>query len=229
MRLFYLLICLLWSALPLAAQETKPKTQEPYRLMIYGDSLSAGYRLNPSDSFYGQLQTALTEKGFKTVQVINQSKSNETTAGGIRRLSTALATKPNAVILELGINDILRGNSIATIEDNLNKIIQTFKEKGIPVLLIGMHSPPIAEPIYQQQFNQIYVNLSQKYNLILYPFFMKDLFTIEQGTLKPVEGKLLSDQVHPTQQGVQTIVQNILPDIIRFLNRNGIYAQTTQK
>lgn len=231
MRLFYIMMCFLFLSMPLTGQsiERTEKNLETYKLMIYGDSLSAGYKLSKEDSFYGQLQAALQEKGFEKVKVINQSKSGETTAGGIRRLSAALAEKPNAVILELGINDVLMGQSIPSIESNLGKIIKTFQEKGIPVLLIGMQAPPVAEPFYQRQFEKMYVDLAKKYNIMLYPFFMKDLFTIEQRQVKPVDGLLMGDHVHPTADGIRIIVQNILPDVIYFLNQNHVYSSEQKR
>lgn len=226
MRLFLVAFLFLFGFQQQVLSKDVSSPQSPYHLIIYGDSLSAGYKLPATDSFYGQLQEALNKKGYTTVQVINQSKSGETTAGGIRRLSAAFAQKPNAVILELGINDVLMGQSVSSIENNLRKIIQTFKDKNIPVLLVGMQAPPVAEPAYQQQFRKMYETLASEYHLLFYPFFMKDLFTIEMGQINPKPTLLMADNVHPTKEGINLIVQNILPDVIRLLNQNGVFPQT---
>ncbi len=192
---------------------------DPYRLLIFGDSLSAGYGVGEQKSFASLLQIELHEKGYKNVKVINQSKSGETTSGALLRLNSVLnKVKPNGVLLELGINDVFQGNSILFIEKNLSRIIEICQQRGIFVLLAGMKAPPYAGIIYQRKFDQMYENLASKYNLILYPFFMKGLIKLENGM--PISKYTLSDKVHPNIQGIGLIVQNIMPYVEKFLKES---------
>ena len=192
---------------------------DPYRLLIFGDSLSAGYGVGSKKSFASLLQIELHEKGYKNVKVINQSKSGETTSGALLRLDSVLQkVNPNGVLLELGINDVFQGNSVEFIEKNLSRIIEICQQRGIFVLLAGMKAPPYAGIIYQKKFDQMYANLALKYNLILYPFFMKGLIEIENGM--PISKYTLADKVHPNSQGILLIVQNIMPYIEKFLKES---------
>ena len=135
--------------------------ETPYRLLVYGDSLSAGYRVGKKNSFASILQKELRAKGYKNVIVINKSKSGETATGGLIRLKAVLETeKPNGVLLELGINDALRGNSVASIEKNLERMILLCQERGIYVLLAGMKAPPYTGILYQKEFKQMYEKLA---------------------------------------------------------------------
>lgn len=190
---------------------------DPFRLMVMGDSLSAGYHLNKNDSFYMKLEKALLEK-HNDLEIIHFSRSGETTAGGVQKMNRALAQKPDAVLLELGVNDALRDEKTETIAKNLQSIIDTFQKNNIPVMLIGMQIPFIKPASYAQKFKQMYVDLAQKNNLILYPFFMDGLF---HGSgliaLNLPNENLLSDRLHPSAKGVDIMVKNILPTVNRFL------------
>ncbi len=194
-----------------------------YRLMVFGDSLSAGYGVGPQNSFASLLEKTLHQKGYPHVVVINKSKSGETTAGGLNRLPQALkSAQPDGVILELGINDVLKGLSINEAEENLSKMITLCRQNKVSVLLVGMQAPPYAGIVYQRRFNKMYDRLADKYDLMLYPFFMKGLITLESITQGGSE-YLLSDNVHPNVQGIQLMVNNILPFIEKFLKKNKIY------
>jgi len=190
-----------------------------FQLMIYGDSLSAGYRLPEKDAFYSQLEKTLKDKGYSNISVLNFSKSGETTTGGVARLHNALTYKPDAVLLELGINDALRDVDITTIQRNLETMIITFQNAGAPVMLIGMQVPPTKEQTYQNDFNEMYRYLSQKYHLTLYPFFMNGLFDYTLDRLNFNTAYLQADHVHPTKEGVQVMVKNILPTVQEFLKQ----------
>ena len=193
--------------------------ETPYRLLVYGDSLSAGYRVGKKNSFASILQKELRAKGYKNVIVINKSKSGETTTGGLIRLKAVLETeKPNGVLLELGINDALRGNSVASIEKNLERMILLCQERGIYVLLAGMKAPPYTGILYQKEFNQMYEKLASKYRLIFYPFFMKGLIELENQI--PDSKYVLSDNVHPNNQGISLMVQNIMPYVEKFIKES---------
>lgn len=210
-----LVICVLMGSVGAYAGET-------YRLMVFGDSLSAGYRLKKNESFASQLQDALLEKGYTQVEIINESRSGETTGGGLRRQSAALKKKPNAVLLELGINDVLRGERIARITQNLSELIENFQDDDIAVLLAGMKAPPITEPAYAWQFEQMYQSLARKYRVKLYPFFMQAIFQNAGGSYEKAMPYLKADKAHPTSEGVSLMVADILPTVISFLNQQGV-------
>lgn len=197
--------------------------RDGYKFMVFGDSLSAGYRLPKEDSFAEQLQIALTELGYAQVVVINNSKSGETTAGGLNRQKQALEQKPDGVILELGINDVLRGVGIETIRENLSKLITNFQKAGVSVLLAGMKAPPITEPAYADRFFDMYRVLSQKYHVVLYPFFMRGIFNAAGNQYESAVPYLLPDRAHPRADGVSLMVEDMLPTIERFLNKEAVY------
>ncbi len=210
MRIF---LTVLWIVLlcvkPCLAQE------EAFRLVVFGDSLSAGYKLKAEDSFYSQLQKKLIENGYDNVKVINASVAGDTTQRGLNRIDKTLALKPHAVILELGINDALQGVTLKTTQENLQKIIEKFLNKNIPVMLVGMMAPPQASYEGRTSFSNMYKELSDKYNLVLYPFFM-------EGVIKQTFGVydmtyLQDDGAHPNAEGVKIMVKNIFPTVENFL------------
>ncbi len=199
--------------------------QNPYRLMVFGDSLSAGYRLPSHEAFYSKLQSSLHNNGYRNVTVIHFSKSGETTTGGLSKLPQALSQHPDAVLLELGVNDALRGVQIETIRNNLQQMIDQFKKAGISVMLIGMQIPPIKNPVYAGQFATMYNTLAQKNGLILYPFFMKGVLNYKSVLNGQKSNYTLGDNLHPNAKGIDIMVKNILPDVIKFLRQNGVKRQ----
>ncbi len=214
-KILYLLTalaCFLMTNIPtLHAQEE----EESFRLMVFGDSLSAGYRLQPQEAFYSRLEDALNAKGYDNVKVINASISGNTTAQGLARVDKAIEQKPHAVLLELGINDVLQGLSLQKAEENLEQIIQAFQKNDIPVMLIGMQAPPMSSVDVRNQFTQMYKDLAKKYKLVFYPFFMDGVFIERFGVM---DMKYLQDDAaHPTAQGVQVMTQKIMPTVERFL------------
>lgn len=204
---------LMWSMVACAA---------PFKLAIFGDSLSAGYKLPVTDAFYTRLEQALHAKGYKNVSVLNFSKSGETTSGGVKRISSVVNAKPNGVLLELGINDALRNQSLKNAERNLQRMIERLQQAGIPVMLIGMQVPVINNPSYARSFNNMYQELARKNGLLLYPFFMKDVIDFNLSTMNLNSKYLLSDDLHPNAEGIKIMVQNILPTVIEFLDENGV-------
>jgi len=174
-------------------------------ILAYGDSLTAGYQLKPGEGFAPQLEAALKAKGHN-VRVIMGGVSGDTTAQGRARMDWTLAglkTRPDLVILELGANDMLRGQSPATAKTNLQAMIRTFKAKKMPVLLAGMLAQPNLGASYQKEFNAIYPALASSERVPLYPFFMEGVAA--------VPGMQLADGLHPTPKGVKVIVKGILP------------------
>ena len=194
----------------------------PFKLAVFGDSLSVGHRLPITDAFYTKLEQALHVEGYKNVSVMNFSKSGEITSGGIKRLSSLISDRPNGVLLELGINDAIRSMPVDGIERNLQRIIERLQQAEIPVMLVGMQVPPVNNHSYARAFNNMYIELSRKNGLLLYPFFMKDVLKFNPANMNFDKTYLLSDGFHPNAEGINIMVKNILPTVIEFLNENGV-------
>jgi len=174
----------------------------PITIVAFGDSLTAGYGVKTSESFPVQLQMALEAKGHK-VTIVNAGISGDTTAGGLERLDWALDPKPDAVILELGANDALRGIDPKEPRANLDKMLATLKAKNIAVLLAGMKALNNWGDEYTKSFDAIYPDLAAKYGVPLYPFFLEGV-ALDKAYTQP-------DGLHPTGAGVAEIVKRILP------------------
>lgn len=182
-------------------------------ILAFGDSLSAGYGLKPQDAFPAQLQAALRKQGV-AVRVHNGGVSGDTTSAGRGRLGwvlTGLKAKPDLVILELGANDMLRGQSPALAKANLDAMIIDLKRRNIPVLLAGMKASYNLDRRYRAEFDGIYPRLARKHGVRLYPFFMDGV----AGN----RALLLPDQMHPNAKGVSVLVQRILPSVKASLKR----------
>ncbi|MGI9366195.1 MAG: arylesterase [Rhizobiaceae bacterium] len=192
------------SSIP-AFAETAP------RIVVLGDSLAAGYQLPSGASFPDRLQLALDNKNTPAV-IIGAGVSGDTSSGGLARLAWSVPDDANAVILELGANDALRGLPPKATAENLEKMIQQLTDRKIKVLLVGMLAPPNMGEDYAAAFNPIYKSLADKYDLPLYPFFLDGVMT--------VPGMTLADGMHPNEQGVDVMVKGILPlveDLIKSL------------
>ncbi len=198
-----LAVCLSASGLAPAA------AARPIRLVAFGDSLMAGYSLPEADAFPTKLQAALKRQG-RDVEVVNAGVSGDTSADGLARLDWTLGDGADAVILELGANDMLRGLTPKLTADNLAKMLDALKARHIKVLLAGMRAPPSMGADYQASFAAIYPALAKRYDVPLYPFFLDGVIG---------DRKLhLADQLHPTGEGVGVIVQRILPDVDKLLD-----------
>ncbi len=178
------------------------------KLVVLGDSLSAGYQLAPQDGFPEQLQKALDARGL-SVEVVNAGVSGDTTSGGLSRLDWSVGTDADAVIVELGANDALRGIQPDITRNNLNEITRRLRDRGIEVLLAGMLAPRNLGPEYAEAFDPIYSDLAQAHDALLYPFFLEGV------ALNP--NLNLSDGMHPNADGVAIIVENILPKVEELL------------
>ena len=197
-------------AAPAAAQ------QQSVQLVGFGDSLMAGYQLAPTESYPARLEAALKAKGYD-VTVANAGVSGDTTSGGLSRVDWSVPDGTDGVILELGANDALRGISPAETEKNLEAIISRLKERGIPVLLVGMMAPPNMGSDYSRRYNEIFPRLAEKHDLQLYPFFLDGVVT--------VQGTQLEDGMHPNARGVEIMVERSLPAVERFLGEIGAGAK----
>ncbi len=186
---------------------------EPVRLMAFGTSLTHGYGLPAGETFPEQLEAALQARGLD-VTVINAGNSGDTTAGGLARLDWALADEPDAVILELGANDGLRGLDPAATYDNLDAIMAKLTAEDLPVLIAGMLAPPNLGREYGEAFNQVYPRLAKKYDVPLYPFFL-DGVAIEPSLNQ-------ADGIHPNADGVAEIVARITPHVVRLLEAKSL-------
>jgi acyl-CoA thioesterase I len=199
--LFRLLVCVGMMA-PLMTSANA--ASRPLTIVAFGDSLTAGYGVKTSESFPVQLQMALEAKGHKVI-ITNAGVSGDTTSGGLERLDWALDPKPDAVILELGANDALRGIDPKVPRENLDKMLASLRAKGIPVLLTGMKAPNNWGDDYAKKFDAIFPDLSAKYSVPLYPFFLEGV-ALDPSFTQP-------DGLHPTGKGVAEIVKRILPDV----------------
>ncbi len=180
-------------------------------IAAFGDSLSAGFGLGPGESFPEQLQQALIEQGHTNINIINSGNSGDTSADGLSRLDWSIGDDIDAVILEFGANDGLRGLSVVEAEQNIDAMLQRFQERGIAVLLTGMEAPPNMGDEYRNEFRKIYPDLAAKYNVILYPFFLDGVAAqpkLNQG-----------DGIHPNKMGVEKIVKKITPDVIKLIEQ----------
>jgi acyl-CoA thioesterase-1 len=181
---------------------------KPIKLVALGDSLTAGYGLPAQAAFPVRLQQALRDKGM-AVDVVNAGVSGDTSTGGRDRLDWSVPPDADAVIVELGANDALRGIDPKVTRAALANILKKLKARNIAVLLCGMYAPPNYGADYAAQFNAIYPDLAKTYGVPLYPFFLEGVAT---------EAKLnQADGMHPTAEGVEAIVRNILPTVESFL------------
>jgi len=177
-------------------------------MVVLGDSLSAGLGLSASSAFPARLQKSLATKGI-VVDMINAGVSGDTTSGGRDRLDWSVPEGTEAVILELGANDALRGIDPRVTRAALTDILTRLKARKIAVLLCGMVAPPNYGSDYSARFNAIYPELAKSFGVRLYPFFLEGVAT--EARLNQADG------LHPTAEGVDVIVKNILPMVEAFL------------
>ncbi len=186
------------------------RAEAPVRLLLLGDSLTAGYGLPRTEAFPARLGAALRARGL-AVRIINAGVSGDTTAGGASRLSWLLAEKPGAVIIELGANDGLRGLDPALTRANLNAMLKRLKGAGLAVLLTGMKAPPNLGREYGAAFNRIFAELAASHGVGFYPFFLEGV------AARPALNQ--RDGIHPNAAGVDVIVKAILPAVRKLLER----------
>ncbi len=198
LALFYaLLVAAVWHG---GAQASQRETV----IVAFGDSLVAGYQLAPGDSFPARLEAALRQDG-ETVRVINAGVSGDTAADALARLDWALPDDADAVIVELGANDALRGFDLAQTRRALDDILSRLKARGLPVLLAGMEAPRNYGEDYSRRFRAMFADLAEEHDVLFYPFFLEGV------AMNPALNQ--PDGIHPTAEGVAVIVENILPKV----------------
>ncbi len=178
------------------------------RLVLLGDSLTAGYGLDAGDGFGDQLAVALRDEKID-VEVVNAGVSGDTSSGGLARLDWSLGDGADAVIVELGANDALRGVDPGLTRANLEAILQHLQQRKVKILLAGMLAPPNMGNDYGDRFNSIYPELAAKYQVLLYPFFLDGV--VADKTLNQRDG------IHPNKNGVKIIVERIMPFVRQLL------------
>jgi acyl-CoA thioesterase I len=198
---FLTVVAVAW-VLFMAASGVVSAADRRIRIVTLGDSLSAGFGLPASAAFPARLEQALKAKGL-VVDVVNAGVSGDTASGGLSRLDWSVPAGTDAVILELGANDMLRGIDPQVTRQALETIVRTLKARGIEVLLAGMRSAPNLGADYRRVFDRIFPDLASAYGLVFYPFFLDGVAAIPK--LNQFDG------LHPTEAGIDVIVARILP------------------
>jgi len=180
----------------------------PLRLLVFGDSLTAGYGLPQQDGFQAQLAAALHADGLD-VQILDGAVSGDTSAGGRARIDWSLADHPDAAIVELGANDGLRASDPAQMQSNLAAILDTLAAHHVRTLLTGMEAPPNLGPAYTAQFRQVFQTLAKRPGLLFDPFFLKDVAAHPD--------LIQADHLHPNAEGVRSEVARLKPLVEQLL------------
>ncbi len=174
-------------------------------ILVFGDSLSAGYGIHVEQGWVSLLARKISQLGYG-FRVINASVSGETTAGGVARLPHALdVQQPRILVLELGANDGLRGLPLDGTRDNLEKMISLARARGVTVLLLGMRMPPNYGERYTSGFQNMYSALAAAHKLALVPFLL-DQVALNPALMQP-------DGLHPTEAGQPLLLDNVWPKL----------------
>jgi len=198
-------VALLLAGLPAHAEKT---------LLALGDSLTQGYGLPQEQGFVPQMQAWLRAQG-EDVTILNAGVSGDTTAGGLSRLDWSLTPEVDAMIVNLGGNDLLRGLDPANSRANLDQILATAQARNLPVLLVGLQAPGNYGPDFKRDFDAMYPDLATKYGADLEIDFFAPLVAaggVDAGVMQP-------DGIHPSAKGVALIVEGLGPKVLTLLNR----------
>lgn len=203
--LFLAAVTSAWSPISIGAQEPVtaqlPSGAQTPVVLVFGDSLSSGHGVPNAQTWVALLQLRLQKLGYP-YRVINASVSGDTTASGLARLTSALQRhNPSIVILELGGNDGLRALSLAALRSNLAAIIETTRQRNAKILLAGMRMPPNYGIAYATEFERIYTELADQYQLTLMPFFLEGVAT--------VPNMMQDDGIHPTVDAQPVLLENV--------------------
>ena len=189
---------------------TNVNAQDPIKIMLYGDSLMAGYGLPQKDNLASELSREI-KSNDSTISFINASISGNTSKNGLSRVDWSLGDNPNIVILCLGANDMLRGLDPSLTKNNLDSIINKFINNNAIIILAGMQSPESMGPKYKKEFDAIYPDLSAQYNLIFMPFLLKGV-ALEKELLQ-------ADFKHPNAKGIRVMADNLNPYILQAIDQ----------
>jgi acyl-CoA thioesterase-1 len=187
-----------------AARDARPL------IVCFGDSLTAGYGIDPSASYPSDLQRRLDAAGYR-YRVVNEGVSGNTTKDGLERIARVLARKPQIVVLEFGGNDGLRGLPVENTQRNLALMIEKLQSSGAKVALAGISLPPQYGGDYISRFNAIYPALAKQFHLPLLPFLLQDVYG--------VAGDIQADGVHPTTQGAKQVAANVQKLVLPLLKK----------
>ena len=197
--------------------QTQAQTQTPVHIVALGDSLTAGYGLADEEGFVPRLQAALAANGV-TADIANAGVSGDTASDGLARLDWSVREGTDAVIVELGANDMLRGVDPQVTRDTLDAILTRLAQRHIAVMLCGMKAAPNLGAEYGHAFDSIYPDLSAKHGVLLYPFFLDGVAADAALTQR--------DGLHPNAAGVGVIVGRILPKVEQLIARVRAQKQT---
>lgn len=178
------------------------------KIVALGDSLTAGFGLAANQAFPARLTAALKAKGIN-VSIANAGVSGDTSTGGLERLDWAVPKDTDAVIVELGANDMLRGIDPAVTRNAIDTIVRKLRERKIAVLVAGMLASPNMGAEYTDAFRKIFPTVAQTYGALYYPFFLHGV--VGDSALNQPDG------LHPTAAGVDVIVKNILPSVEQLI------------
>jgi len=195
-------------------QDKQVAAQEPHApmktIVAVGDSLTAGHGLDESESYPALLEEKLQAAGYK-YRVVNAGVSGETSSGTLSRMEWILTLEPDIVILETGANDGLRGVDPQVAEKNIRQILQILQEKDVMVVLAGMKIVWNMGPEYVAEFNRIYPELAEDFDVVFLPFFLEGVAMQRQLNL--------GDGIHPNSQGYKKIAENIYPYVLEAIER----------
>ncbi len=198
-------------AQPAATPRTAPATSAAPNIVVYGDSLSAGYGLRQGAGWPTLLQERLKQKKFN-YNVVNASISGETSAGGAARIAVTMReARPAVLVVALGANDGLRGLPVAQLRDNLTAIVKAARGGNSKVVIAGMRMPPNYGPKYTEQFQRSFADLAKEQRLALVPFLL-------EGVAQRPE-LFQQDQLHPTEEAQQLILENVWKSLEPLLKK----------
>jgi acyl-CoA thioesterase-1 len=202
------LLGLLLLLLPLAT--AAPALAGERVIVAFGDSLTAGLGVPADQTYPARLGERLRREGYE-YRVVNAGVSGDTTAGGLRRVDWALRLKPEIVILELGVNDALRGQSLGSVRANLEELVRRFQAAGARVLVAGMRLPPNYGTRYAEDFHRLFGEVARARSAPLMPFFLEGVGA--------VPGLNQADGIHPTAEGYAIVVERLWPYLVPLLRK----------
>lgn len=210
MRKFLMTVFLLWASAAMA---------DPPEVVFLGDSLTAGYGLPQDQGLVPQMQAWVEAQGA-AARLVNAGVSGDTTAGAAARIGWALGPGADALVVTLGGNDFLRGIAPEVAETNLRAILDTARQAGLPVLLVGMKAPPNYGPDYEANFDAIYPRLSREFSTLYYPSLLRPL-SEASGERGDALAFLQPDGLHPTREGVALVVEGLGPSVLELIAQAG--------